>query len=101
MYVIFVSSRGRGRQGGDRQQVRPGDTINITVPCDLVMGLLSQGDIQQMQIWPVPLNQNWQGQSPDQILAGSPGQPDQLGQLADTLIWKMKGQYPHSQIGLP
>ena len=55
MYVIFVSSRGSGRQGGDRQQVRPGDTINITVPCDLVMGLLSQGAILQMQIGPVPL----------------------------------------------
>ena len=55
MYVIFVSSRGRGIQGGDRQQVRPGDTINITVPCDLVMGLLSQEAILQMQMGPVPL----------------------------------------------
>ena len=55
MYVIFVSSRGRGRQGSDRQQVRPGDTINITVPCDLVMGLLSQGAMLQMQMGPVPL----------------------------------------------
>ena len=55
MYVIFVSSRGRGRQGGERQQVRPGDTINITVPCDLIMGLLFQGAILQMQMGPVPL----------------------------------------------
>ena len=40
-------------------------------------------------------------QSPDQILAGPPGQPDWLGLLVDTPIWTMKGQYPHSQIGLP
>ena len=53
MNVIFVSSRGRGRSG---QQNRPeGDTVNVSVPCDLVMGLLSQGAILQMQIGPVPL----------------------------------------------
>ena len=41
MYIIFISSRGRGRHGGDRQHIRPEDTINITVPCDPVMELLS------------------------------------------------------------
>ena len=57
MNVIFVSSRGRGSlgQGVNRQQNRTGDTINITVPCDLLMGLLSQGAILQMQIGPLPL----------------------------------------------
>ena len=54
MNVIFVSSRGRGRQGYG-QQNRTGDTINITVPSDLVLRLLSQGTILQMQIGPVPL----------------------------------------------
>ena len=53
----IISSRGRGRlgQGVNRQQNSTGDTVNITVPCDLVMGLLSQGAILQMQIGPVPL----------------------------------------------
>ena len=46
MNVIFVSSRGRGRLG---QQNGPGgDKVNISVPCDLVIGLLSQGVIPQM-----------------------------------------------------
>ena len=54
MNVIFVSSRGRGRQEYG-QQNRTGDTINITVPSDLVLRLLPQGAILQMQIGPVPL----------------------------------------------
>ena len=40
-------------------------------------------------------------QPPDQILAGPPGQPAQLGQLVDAPILTMKDHYPHSQIGLP
>ena len=41
MNVIFISSRDRGRlgQGVNRQQNRTGDTVNITVPCDLVITL--------------------------------------------------------------
>ena len=54
MIVILVSSRGRERQG-NAQQNKIGDTINITVPSDLVLGLLSQGAILQMQIGPMPL----------------------------------------------
>ena len=39
MTVIFVSSRGRGRlgKGVNRQQNRLGDTVNITVPSDLIL----------------------------------------------------------------
>ena len=57
MNVIFISSRGRGTlgQGVNRQQNRTGDTVNITVPCDLILGLLSQWAILQMQIGPMPL----------------------------------------------
>ena len=57
MNVIFVSSRGRGRlgQGFYSQQNKTGDTVNITVPCDLVLGLFSQGAILQRQIGPVQL----------------------------------------------
>ena len=54
MNVIFVSSRGRGRQG-QRQQNRIGVTVNITVPSDLVLRLHTHGAILQMQIGPVPL----------------------------------------------
>ena len=50
--VIFVSSRARGRH---KQQVnRVGDTVNITVPSDLVLRLLPEGAILQVQIGPVP-----------------------------------------------
>ena len=42
MKVIFVSSRGRGAE-----QNRTGEwesrTVQISVPCELVMGLLAQG----------------------------------------------------------
>ena len=57
MNVILISFRDRGRlgQGVNRKQDSFGDTVNITVPCDLVMGVLSQGAILQMQIGPVPL----------------------------------------------
>ena len=55
MNVIFISSRGRGRQGVNTQQKRTEDSVNITVPSNLFLGLLSQGPILQMQIGPVPL----------------------------------------------
>ena len=61
MKIIFVSSRTRGTE----QQIRTGEqenrenrisnSVQISVPCKLVMGLLSQGAILQMQIGPVPL----------------------------------------------
>ena len=54
MNAIFVSSRGRGRQGNG-QQNRIGDTVNITVPSALVLSLLPLGSILQMKIGPVPL----------------------------------------------
>ena len=54
MNVIFVSTRGRGRQGHG-QQNRIGDTVTITVPSDLVLRLLPQGAFLQMQIGSVPL----------------------------------------------
>ena len=54
MNVIFVSSRGRGRQGYE-QKNRTGDTVNITVPSDLLLRLIPHRAILQMQIGPVPL----------------------------------------------
>ena len=51
MNVIFVSSRGRGTE----QNRTGGDTVHISVPCELVIGLLAQGAILQMQIGPAPL----------------------------------------------
>ena len=51
MNVIFVSSRGRGTV----QNRTRGDTVHISVPYELVMGLLAQGAILQIQISPVPL----------------------------------------------
>ena len=61
MKIIFVSSRTRRTE----QQIRTGEqenrenkisnSVQISVPCELVMGLLSQGAILQMQIGPVPL----------------------------------------------
>ena len=52
MNVIFVSSRARGRQ--EQQVNRVGNTVNITVPSDLVSRLLLEGAILQLQIGPVP-----------------------------------------------
>ena len=65
MNVIFVSSRGRLGQ----QNRTGGDTVNISVPCDLVIGPLSQGAILQMQIGPVPLRPDlaWPAPRPDSV----------------------------------
>ena len=52
MNVIFVSSRNRGTEQDREQENR---TVQISVPCELVMGLLAQGAILQMQIGPVPV----------------------------------------------
>ena len=61
MKIIFVSSRTR-RTGQkirteeqDNRENRISNSVQISVPCELVMGLLSQGAILQMQIGPVPL----------------------------------------------
>ena len=50
--VKFVSSRARGRQ--EHQFHTAEDTVNITVPSDLVLRLLPVGDILQVQIGLVP-----------------------------------------------
>ena len=61
MKIIFVSSRTRRTE----QQIRTGEqenrenrisnSVQISVPCEMVMGLLSQGAILQMLFGPVPL----------------------------------------------
>ena len=72
MNVIFISSR-----GGQGQQNRPGgDTVNISVPCDLVMGLLSWGVILQMQISPVPPRPDLARPSPRPDSARTNPRPD-------------------------
>ena len=52
--MIFVSSRTR-RPEQDNRENRTSNSIWISVPCELVMDLLSQGAILQLQMGPVPL----------------------------------------------
>ena len=52
MNIIFVSSRNRGTEQDREQENR---TVQISVHCELFMGLLAQGAVLQMQIGPVPL----------------------------------------------
>ena len=56
MKLPFVSSR-EGQDGENQDQNRS-RTIQISVPCKLVMELLSQGPILQLQKGPVPLRPN-------------------------------------------
>ena len=52
--MIFVSSRTRRPEQNNREN-RTSNSIQISVPCEPVMGLLSQGAILQLQVGPVPL----------------------------------------------
>ena len=52
--MIFVSSR-TIRPEQDNRENRTSNSIQISVPCELVMDLLSQGAILQLQMGPVPL----------------------------------------------
>ena len=54
MKLPFVSSR-EGQDGENQKRHR---TIQISIPCELVMDLLSQGAILQLQMGPVPLRPN-------------------------------------------
>ena len=56
MKLPFVSSR-EGQDGENQNQNRS-RTIQISVPCELIMELLSQGAILQLQMGPVPLRLN-------------------------------------------
>ena len=56
MKLPFVSSR-EGQDGENQNQNRS-RTIQISVPCELVMDLLSQGAILQLQMGPVPFRPN-------------------------------------------
>ena len=56
MKLPFVSSR-EGQDGENQNQNRS-RTIQISVPCGLVMDLLSQGAILQLQMGPLPLRPN-------------------------------------------
>ena len=47
--VIFVSSRNRGTEQEREKENRP-QTVQISVPSELVMDLLAQGAILQVQI---------------------------------------------------
>ena len=56
--MIFVSSRTRRSEQDNRENIqsnRTSNSIQISVPCELVMDLLSQGAILQLQMGPVPL----------------------------------------------
>ena len=52
--MVFVSSRTR-RPEQDNREKRTSNSIQISVPCELVMYLMSQGAILQLQMGPVPL----------------------------------------------
>ena len=58
MYVTlklpFVSSR-EGQDGENQENQNRSRSIQISVPCELVMDLLSQGAILQLQMGPLPL----------------------------------------------
>ena len=54
MKLLFVSSRGNRGTGEEREENRP-RTVQISVPSELVMDLLTKGAILQVQIGPVPL----------------------------------------------
>ena len=56
MKLPFVSSR-EGPDGETQNQNRS-RTIQISVPCKLVMDLLPQGAIPQLQMGPLPLRPN-------------------------------------------
>ena len=53
MKLSFISSRRRQGQE-DREDIMPG-TVQVSVPSDLVMRLLTRGAILQVQIGPVPI----------------------------------------------
>ena len=72
MNVIFVSSRDRGTE----QNKTGEDTVHISVSCELVMGLLSQGAILQMQIGPVPLRPDLARPAPRPDSARTSPRPD-------------------------
>ena len=71
--MIFVSSRTRRSEQNNRESIqtnRTSNSIQISVPCELVMDLLSQGAILQLQTGTVPL-------MPDLARPGSrPERPD-------------------------
>ena len=54
MKLLFVSSRRNRGTGEEREENRP-RTVQISVPSELVMDLLTKGAILQVQIGPVPL----------------------------------------------
>ena len=53
MKLSFISSRSRQGQE-DREETMPG-TVQISVPCELVMSILARGATLQVQIGPVPI----------------------------------------------
>ena len=59
MKLPFVSSReGQDGENQENQNQNRSRTIQISVPCKLVMDLLSQGAILELQMGPVPLRPN-------------------------------------------
>ena len=54
MELLFVSSRSNRGTGEEREENRP-RTVQLSVPSELVMDLLTKGAILQVQIGPVPL----------------------------------------------
>ena len=53
MKLSFISSRRRQGQE-DREEIMP-SAVQVSVPSDLVMSLLTRGAILQIQIGPVPI----------------------------------------------
>ena len=89
MNVIFVSSRARGRQ--EHQVHRAGDTVNITVPSDLVLRLLPERAIIQVQIGPVPYSRPNSGRSPRPTFRPNSGRDRPICPFTD---WSSVGEIP-------
>ena len=103
MNEVFVSTRGRGRQR-QGQQNRIEDTVNVTVPSDLVLRLHPQGAILQVQIGPVPLRQDYArpasrpSSRPDSGRSSRPSSRPDSGRLPrparPVSRWPNKDQFP-------
>ena len=73
MNIIFVSFRARGRK--EQEVSTAGDTVNITVPSDLVLRPLPERAILQVQIRPVPYTRQDSGRPTSRPNSGRSSRP--------------------------
>ena len=77
--LSFISSRRRQGQE-DREEIMPG-TVQVSVPSELVMSLLTRGAILQVQIGPVPIRPILRpASSPERPAESTPLRPNAPGE---------------------